>query len=172
MMTIQAILKCAAVLLGVPEGAAEQASVYQRLLTALDSGLGELARCFPLQARCRIKVVNGAAELPAAVLTPRALLRDGKRVPLQLEEGKLIAEDGEYTLVYYRVPPMASAMDRSAVLPYPEDLLRALPYFCAAFCVMGEDQALYLRLMEQYNTKLAAALGFRPAAAVEAEGSL
>ena len=33
---------------------------------------------------------------------------------------------------------------------------------------MGEDQALYLRLMEQYNTKLAAALGFRPAAAVEA----
>lgn len=172
MMTIQAILKCAAVLLGVPEGAAEQAAVYQRLLTALDSGLGELARCFPLQARCRIKAVDGAAELPAAVLTPRALLRDGKRVPLQLEDGRLLAEDGEYTLVYYRVPPMASAMERSAVLPYPEDLLRALPYYCAAFCAMGEDQALYLRLMEQYNTKLAAALGFRPAAAVEAEGSL
>ena len=171
-MTIQAILKCAAVLLGVSEGAAEQTAVYERLLIALDSALGELARCVPLQARCKITVVGGKAALPAAVLTPRALLRDAKRVPLQFDEGMLIAEDGVYTLVYYRVPPMASAMDRSAILPYPEDLLRALPYYCAAFCVMGEDQALYLRLMEQYNTKLAASLGYRPAAAVEAEGSL
>ena len=172
MMTIQAILKCAAVLLGVPEGAVEQNAVYERLLSALDSALGEMARCFPLQARCRVTAVDGAAELPAAVLTPRALLRAGKRVPLQFNERELIAEDGDYTLVYYRVPPMASAMDRSAMLPYPEDLLRALPFYCAALCVMGEDQALYLRLMEQYNTKLAAALGYRPAAAVEAEGSI
>ena len=172
MMTIQAILKCAAVLLGVPEGAVEQNAVYERLLSALDSAMGELARCFPLQARCRITVANGATELPAVVLTPRALLRDGKRVPLQLEEGQLLAEDGEYTLVYYRIPPMPSAMDRAEMLPYPEDLLRALPFYCAALCVMGEDQAMYLRFMEQYNTKLAAALGYRPAAAVEAEGSI
>ena len=172
MMTIQAILKCAMVLLGVSEGAPEQAAIWKRLLVALDSALGELARCFPLQARCRITVVGGGAELPAAVLTPRALLRDGKRVPLQLNEGKLMAEDGEYTLVYYRVPPMPSAMDPSSILPYPEDLLRALPFYCAALCVMGEDQAQYLRLMEQYNTKLAAALGYRPAAAVEAGGSI
>ena len=172
MMTIQAILKCAMVLLGVSEGAPEQAAMCKRLLVALDSALGELARCFPLQARCRITVVGGAAELPAAVLTPRALLRDGKRVPLQLNEGKLMAEDGEYTLVYYRVPPMPSAMDPSSILPYPEDLLRALPFYCAALCVMGEDQAQYLRLMEQYNTKLASALGYRPAAAVEAGGSI
>ena len=171
-MTIQAILKFAAVLLGVAEGAVEQAALYERLLSALDSALGELARTFPLQARCRIQVVDGVADLPAAVLTPRALLQKGVRVPLQIEDGKVTAEDGSYTLVYYRTPPMASAMDRSAILPYPEDLLRALPFYCAAFCVMGEDQALYLRLMEQYNTKLASALGYRPAAMVEAEGSI
>lgn len=171
-MTIQAILKRATVLLGISEGSPELISAQERLLAALDSALGELARCFPIQARCRIKVCNGEAELPAVVLTPRALIRDGKRVPLRLQEGKLLAADGEYTLVYYRVPPEASTMKETATLPYPEDILRALPFYCAAVYTMGEDYALYLRLMEHYNTKLAAALGYRPAAEVEAGGSV
>jgi hypothetical protein len=91
---------------------------------------------------------------------------------MQVEEGKLIAPDGDYTLVYYRVPPVASEMEETAQLPYPEDLQMALPFYCAALYIMGEDYALYGRLMEQYNTKLAAALGYRPVAGVEAEGNL
>lgn len=171
-MTIQAILKRAMVLAGISEGLESNASVKERLLAALDSALGELSRCFPIQARCRIKVVGGAAALPATVLSPRALLKEGKRVPLVLNEGELQAEDGEYTLVYYRIPSEASTMEESVILPYPEDLLRALPFYCAAVYAMGEDYPLYLRLMEQYNTKLAAALGYRPAAMVEAGGSV
>lgn len=160
------------VLAGNSEGSAGTDSEKERMLAALDSALGELSRCFPIQARSRIIAVDGVAELPATVLTPRALLRAGKRIPLVLNEGKLLAEDGEYTLVYYRIPPEASAMEESVILPYPEDLLRALPFYCAAVYVMGDDYALYLRLMEQYNTKLSAALGYRPAAVVEAEGSV
>ena len=68
-MTIQAILKRATVLLGVPEGAPELLPSKGRLLAALDSALGELARCFPLQARCRITLQEGAADLPPHVLT-------------------------------------------------------------------------------------------------------
>lgn len=171
-MTIQAILKRAATLLGAAEGTPEGLPARERLLAALDSALGELARTFPLQARCRVNMEGGEAALPATVLTPRALYRAGKRVPLILSEGKLLGEDGAYTLVYYRVPPLASALEETAILPYPEDLLRALPFYCAALYVMGEDQPLYAALMEQYNTKLSAALGYRPAAGVEGGGSL
>ena len=171
-MTIQAILKRAMVLAGIPEGSVSADSAKERLLAALDSALGELSRCFPIQARSRIKVAGGSIVLPATVLSPRALLREGKRIPLVVNEGQLLVEDGEYTLVYYRVPPEASTMDESVVLPYPEDILRALPFYCAAVYAMGEDYPLYLRLMEQYNTKLASALGYRPAAIVEAGGSV
>lgn len=171
-MTIQVILKRAASLLGAAAGAPEMLPARERLLTALDSALGELARCFPLQARCRISVADGGAELPETVLTPRALLENGKRIPFSLDGKNLIAKEGSYTLVYYRVPPMASEMDETAELPYPEDVLLALPFYCAALYVMGEDHALYNQLMEQYNTKLAAALGYRPAAGVEGGGSL
>lgn len=171
-MTIQAILKRATVLLGVPEGAPELLPSKGRLLAALDSALGELARCFPLQARCRITINDGFAALPPHVLTPRALLREGARVPLRFSDGQLLGEDGDYTLVYYRVPPAASEMEETETLPYPEDIQRALPFYCAALYVLGEDDSLYAQLMEQYNTKLASALGYRPAAGVEARGSL
>lgn len=144
----------------------------QRMLTALDSVIGELARTFPIQARCRLKFQDGEAELPDTVLTPRALLREGRRVPLVLNEGRLLAPDGDYTLIYYRKPPAASAMGENEELPYPEDVLRALPFYCAALCVMGEDNSLYNQLMEQYNTKLSAALGYRPVAGVENGGRL
>lgn len=171
-MTVQAVLKRAATLLGAAEGAPEVLPSRSRLLEALDSALGELARVFPLQARCRIRILDGEAELPPAVLCPRLLLKDGRRYPILPIDGKLLGEDGSYTLVYYRVPPLASQMEETAELPYPEDLCRALPFYCAALCVMAEDPNLYLRLMEQYNTKLAAALGYRPAAGVEGGGSL
>lgn len=171
-MTIQAILKHAASLLGAAEGKPEVLPARERLLAALDSALGELARSFPVQARCKITVTDGLAALPSTVLVPRALYCDGKRVPLCFSEGKLLAEDGDYTLVYYRVPPMASELAQTSTLPYPEDILRALPFYCAALYVMGEDNNLYNQLMEQYNTKLATALGYRPAADVEGGGSL
>lgn len=171
-MTIRSILKRATSLLGAAEGDPEVLPARPRLLDALDSALGELARCFPLQARCRITVRDGAAELPPTVLTPRGLYAEGKRVPFLLDGNLLLAEDGSYTLVYYRVPPEASAMEETAELPYPEDLQRALPFYCAALTVMGDDPALYAKLMEQYNTKLAAALGYRPSASVEGGGSL
>lgn len=171
-MTIQAILKHAAALLGAAQGTPEVLPARERLLAALDSALGELARSFPLQARCRITVTGGAAALPETVLVPRGLFCNGKRVPLCCSDGEIHAEDGSYTLVYYRVPPLASAMEQTAVLPYPEDILRALPFYCAALYVMGDDNSFYNQLMEQYNTKLAAALGYRPAAGVEGGGSL
>ncbi len=171
-MTVQVILKRAVSLLGAADGAPELLPAREKLLAALDSALGELARCFPLQARCRITVTNGSAELPATVLTPRALLHEGKRVPFSLAGRSILAEDGSYTLVYYRVPPMASGLDGAAELPYPEDVLLALPFYCAAIYVMGEEPTRYNQLMEQYNTKLAAALGYRPAAGVEGGGSL
>lgn len=171
-MKIQSILKRAALLLAAPEGSPELLPAKARLLMALDSALGELARVFPIQARCRILVSNGSAPLPPKVLSPRALLKEGRRFPLQIEEGQLIAPDGEYTLVYYRVAPIASEMEADAELPFPEDLLLAVPFYCAALCVMGEDDSLYAQLMEQYNTKLAAALGQRPVAGVEARGTL
>ncbi|MBQ3084463.1 MAG: hypothetical protein IJC46_03310 [Clostridia bacterium] len=171
-MTIQAILNRAVSLLGYSTGAPSLLPERGRLLAALDSAVGEIARCFPLQARCKITLTEGAAALPPQVLTPRALFRSGKRVPLILEEGKLRGEDGDYTLVYYRVPPNVMKLEETALLPYPEDVLRALPFYCAALYVMCEDFSLYTRLMEQYNTKLSAALGYRPAAAVEAGGSL
>ena len=171
-MTIQAILKCAVTLLGADEGAPRVLPVRNKLITALDSALAELARCFPLQARCRITVTDGEALLPNTVLTPRSLLKNGKRVPLHIFDGMLRAEDGDYTLIYYRIPPVASEQKETDTLPYPEDILRALPFYCAAMCVMGEDNHLYSQLMEQYNTKLAAALGYRPAAGVEGGGSL
>ncbi len=171
-MTIQVILKRAASLLGAAAGAPEVLPARERLLAALDSALGELARCFPLQARRRITVQDGAAALPPMVLTPRALYAEGKRVPFSLDCDQILAEDGDYTLVYYRVPPLATEMEETADLPYPEDVLRALPFYCAALYVMGEDNYLYSQLMEQYNTKLAAALGYRPAAGVEGGGSL
>ena len=171
-MTIRSILKRATSLLGAAEGDPEVLPARPRLLDALDSALGELARCFPLQARCRITVQDGAAELPPTVLTPRGLYAEGKRVPFLLDGNLLLAEDGSYTLVYYRVPPEASGMEETAELPYPEDLQRALPFYCAALYIMGDDPALYAKLMEQYNTKLAAALGYRPSASVEGGGSL
>ncbi len=171
-MTIQSILKRATLLLGAMEGAPEVMPSRERLLAALDSGLGELSRSFPLQARSRITVENGAGEMPETVLTPRALYGGGKRVPFATDGRTVLAEDGSYTLVYYRVPPVASKMEETAALPYPEDLLLALPFYCAALTVMAEDPALYSRLMEQYNTKVATALGYRPAAGVEGGGSL
>ncbi len=171
-MTIQAILNRAVSLLGGGAGSPALLPERGRLLAALDSAVGEMARCFPLQARCKVTVTDGAAALPPQVLTPRALFRGGKRMPLILEEGFLHGEDGDYTLIYYRVPPDVTQMEETAMLPYPEDILRALPFYCAAMYVMGDDYALYNRLMEQYNTKLAAALGYRPAATVEAGGSL
>ncbi len=172
-MTIQSILKRTASLLGAEEGIPSVMPSRERLLEALDCALGELARCFPIQARIRITIQNGTAELPLTVLTPRGLYAEGRKVPFAVEETKICAErDGDYTLVYYRVPPVASELPESATLPFPEDLLHALPFYCAALTVMGDDPALYTRLMEQYNTKLAAALGYRPVAGVESGGCL
>lgn len=171
-MTIHAILRRAVTLLGAAEGEPDATGRRQRLLAALDSGLGEIARVFPVQARCRVEIKGGSCLLPKNVMTPRGLYRAGKRVPLILEEGRLKGEDGSYTLVYYRVPPVASELSEQAELPYPEDLLRALPFYCAALLVMGEDQNLYHQLMEQYNTKLSAVLGYRPVAGVESRGVL
>ena len=110
--------------------------------------------------------------MPATALIPRALCGGGKRYPFEVDGRNILAEDGRYTLVYYRVPPEASKMEETAELPYPEDLLLALPFYCAAMLVMAEDPTLYGRLMEQYNTKVATALGYRPAAGVEGGGSL
>lgn len=171
-MTIQAILNRAVSLLGGSVGSPALLPERGRLLAALDSAVGEIARCFPLQARCKVTIADGTADLPPQVLTPRALFQGGKRVPLVLEDGKLCGRDGSYTLIYYRIPPDVTRLEETAQLPYPEDLLRAMPFYCAAMYVMGDDAALYTRLMEQYNTKLAAALGYRPAATVEAGGSL
>ena len=171
-MTIQAILRRAVTLLGAAEGEPDATGRRQRLLAALDSGLGEIARIFPVQARCKISIKDGSCPLPINVMTPRGLYQNGKRMPLVLEEGRLIGKDGDYTLVYYRVPPVASELSEQTILPYPEDLLRALPFYCAALLVMGEDGALYNQLMEQYNTKLSTALGYRPAAGVESRGVL
>ncbi|MBQ8600098.1 MAG: hypothetical protein IJ407_01780 [Clostridia bacterium] len=171
-MTIRGILTRAAYLLGAAEGEPGIQLSSEKFLAALDSALGELARTFPTQARCKITLSDGEAELPSNVLIPRGLYREGKRFPLVFSEGKLIGEDGIYTLVYYRVPMKASEMEETQVLPMPEDLTLALPFYCAAVYVMGDDPALYNRLMEQYNTKLAAALGYRPAAGVEGGGSL
>lgn len=171
-MTIQEILKRALHLLGTAEGAPALLPTRVRLLEALDSAVGELARVFPLQARCRLDFADGEAPLPETVLSPRVLLKEGKKCPIILSEGRLLGEDGPHTLVYYRVPPLASEMEETAALPYPEDILRALPFYCAALCVVAEDPNLYSRLMEQYNTKLAAALGHRPAAGVEGGGCL
>ncbi len=171
-MTIQSVLKRAALLLGTAEGAPEGMPSRERLLAALDSALGELSRSFPLQARSRVTVENGVGELPATALVPRALYGSAGRVPFTVEERDLCAEDGSYTLVYYRVPPVASQLEETAQLPYPEDLQLALPFYVAALTVMAEDPVLYGRLMEQYNTKVATALGYRPAAEVEGGGSL
>lgn len=171
-MTIQGILKRASLLLGGMEGAPEGMPSRERLLAALDSGLGELSRCFPLQARSKITVQNGVGEMPATALIPRALCAGGRRHPFSVDGRNILAEDGRYTLVYYRVPPEASKLEETAELPYPEDLLLALPFYCAALLVMAEDPTLYARLMEQYNTKVATALGYRPAAGVEGGGSL
>lgn len=172
-MTIQSILNRAAALLGTAEGMPSVMPSEARLLEALDSALGELARCFPIQARSRITVQNGTADLPSTALTPRGLYAGGHRAPFTVEEGKIRAEqDGDYTLVYYRVPPVASDLPETATLPFPEDLLHALPFYCAGLVVMGEDPSLYTRLMEQYNTKVAAALGYRPVAGVEGGGCL
>lgn len=171
-MTIQAIMQRAVSLLGAAVGEPNATGRRQRLLAALDSGIGELARCFPLQARCRVTIENGKGPIPAQVLSPRGLYKEGRRVPLQIEEGFLRGADGSYTLVYYRNPPVPSEMGEQERLPYPADLLRALPFYCAALLVMGEDPALYQQLMEQYNTKLSAALGHRPVATVESRGSL
>ncbi len=171
-MTIQAILRRAVTLLGAAEGEPDATGRRQRLLAALDSGLGEISRSFPIQARCKITIEDGQCPLPSNVMTPRGLYQEGKRVPLQIEDGKIIGENGRYTLVYYRKPPVASELGEQTVLPYPEDLLRALPFYCAALLVMGEDHNLYNQLMEQYNTKLASALGYRPVAGVESRGCL
>lgn len=171
-MTIRGILTRSAALLGAAEGEPGILLSSERLLAALDSALGEMARVFPLQARCKITLSGGEAELPAQVLTPRGLYRAGKRAPLIISEGKLLGEDGTYTLVYYRVPVKASEVSEETELLLPEDLALALPFYCAAVYVMGDDPALYNRLMEQYNTKLAAALGYRPVAGVESGGSL
>ena len=171
-MTIQSVLKRATLLLGVMEGAPEVMPSRERLLAALDSALGELSRSFPLQARSKITVENGVGEMPATALIPRALYGDGRRVPFSTDGRSILAEDGRYTLVYYRVPPVASQLEETAELPYPEDLQLALPFYVAALTVMAEDPNLYNRLMEQYNTKVATALGYRPAAGVESGGSL
>lgn len=171
-MTIQAIMQRAASLLGAAVGEPDAVGRRQRLLAALDSGIGELSRCFPIQARCRITIEDGKCPLPAQVMSPRGLYKEGRRVALRVEEGCLVGADGSYTLVYYRNPPIPSEMGEGERLPYPEDLLRALPFYCAALLVMGEDPSLYQQLMEQYNTKLSAALGYRPVASVESRGSL
>ncbi len=171
-MTIHGILTQAAYLLGATDGEPGDRISTDQLLAALDSALGELARSFPVQARCKITLSQGEAALPEQVLTPRGLYQNGHRVPMEFSEGKLIGPDGVYTLVYYRMPMKASQMEQTQVLPLPEDLSLALPFYCAALYVMGDDPALYNRLMEQYNTKLATALGYRPAAGVEAGGSL
>ena len=171
-MTVKALLKRASLLLGAAEGEALVMPSRERLLAALDCAVGELARVFPLQARSKITVENGAGELPETVLVPRALYGDGKRIPFTIEGRTVRAADGRYTLVYYRIPPVPSGMGEEETLPYPEDLQLALPFYCAALTVMAEDPALYARLMEQYNTKIAAALGYRPAAGVEGGGSL
>lgn len=171
-MTIQAILRRAVTLLGAAEGEPDATGRRQRLLAALDSGIGEISRSFPVQARCKITIEEGFCPLPSTVMTPRGLYKDGKRVALRIEEGNILGEDGRYTLVYYRKPPVVSELGEQTVLPYPDDLLRALPFYCAALLVMGEDQSLYNQLMEQYNTKLAAALGYRPVAGVESRGCL
>ncbi len=171
-MTIGGVLTRAAYLIGAEEGEPGNRISKDKLLAALDSALGELARSFPVQARCRITVEQGEAALPETVLIPRGLYCSGKRVPMVLSDGKLLAQDGSYTLVYYRKPSKASELKEADTLPLPEDLTLALPFYCAAVYVMGDDPALYNRLMEQYNTKLAAALGYRPAAGVERGGSL
>ena len=67
---------------------------------------------------------------------------------------------------------VASEEEEETEVLLPEDLALALPFYCAAVYVMGDDPALYNRLMEQYNTKLAAALGYHPVAGVESGGSL
>lgn len=170
-MTIRGVLTRTAALLGAAEEAGMGLS-SEKFLSALDSALGEMARVFPLQARCKITLSGGEAELPAQVLTPRGLYRAGKRVPLVLSEGKLLGEDGTYTLVYYRVPMVASEESEDTEILLPKDLAMALPFYCAAVYVMADDPALYNRLMEQYNTKIAAALGYRPVAGVESGGSL
>ncbi len=171
-MTIRGILTRSAALLGAAEGEPGILMSSEKFLAALDSALGEMARVFPLQARCKITLEGGEAELPSQVLTPRGLYRAGKRFPLVFSEGKLLGEDGTYTLVYYRVPMKASEEEETAEILLPEDLVLALPFYCAAVYVMGDDPALYVRLMEQYNTKIAAALGYRPVAGVESGGSL
>lgn len=171
-MNIGKILARSAALLGAGEGEPGNRIDKKRLLSALDSALGELARVFPVQARCRVEIVDGKGELPASVLTPRGLYQNGKRVPMTFSEGNLIGEDGSYTLVYYRVPMVASEAEEEQVPPLPEDLCLALPFYCAAVYVMADDPALYNRLMEQYNTKLATALGYRPSAGVEGGTSL
>lgn len=171
-MTVQGVLKRAVTLLGGAEGAPLALPSRAALLEALDSALGELSRSFPIQARCRVIFQNGEAALPETVLVPRLLLKEGKSRPIILADGVLLGEDGPHTLVYYRVPPLASQMEETAKLPFPEDLCRALPFYCAAVSVMAEDPNLYNRLMEQYTTKLSAALGYRPAAGVESGGSL
>ncbi len=171
-MNIQTIIDRASALLDNVEVEYELEDRRARLLDGLDSGLCEIARIFPLQARCRIRVEEGSALLPEQVLVPRALMRQGKRMPLVVEEGRVLAEDGEYTLIYYRKPPAVHRTDPERELPYPADLLTAMPFYCAALYVMGEDPNLYTRLMEQYNTKLSAAVGYRPAASVEGGGVL
>ncbi len=171
-MNIQTIIDRAVSLLDNVEIEFEWEDRRNRLMDGLDSGLHEIARIFPVQARCRIDVENGAADLPEQVLVPRALLCGGKRVPLLVEEGRILAEDGSYTLVYYRKPPTVRETDLNQELPFPADILSAMPFYCAAVCIMGEDPNLYGRLLEQYNTKIAAALGYRPAAKVEGGGSL
>ena len=171
-MNIQTILARSAELLGAGAGEPGNLIDKQRLLAALDSALGELARVFPVQARCKVEIIDGIAELPATVLTPRGLYQSGKRIPMEFSEGKLIGEDGVYTLVYYRIPMRASEAEETQVPLLPEDIRLALPFYCAAVYVMADDPALYNRLMEQYNTKLATALGYRPSAGVEGGTSL
>ena len=171
-MTVQSAIRQAELLLNCEEGDAALPALRTKLLNALDTALCELARVFPVQARCRVDLVEGEAPLPPRALVPRGLYQKGKRVPMVIQEGKLVGEDGTYTLVYYRTPPKASEGTPAMQLPYPEDLCAAVPFYCAAVCVMAEDPAFYARLMEQYNTKLSAALGYRPAAAVEGGGCL
>lgn len=170
-MNIATILARSAELLGVGEESRETID-QQRLLGALDAALGELARVYPVQARCRLEIINGTAPLPPTVLTPRGLYQKGRRVPMTFSEGSLMGEDGVYTLVYYRIPMRASEEDPSARPPLPSDICLALPFYCAAVYVMADDPALYNRLMEQYNTKIASALGYRPLADVEGGSSL
>ena len=109
-MTIQAILQRAVSLLGAAEGEPDATGRRQRLLAALDSGIGEIARSFPIQARCRVTLEEGKCPLPAQVMSPRGLYKEGRRVPLRIEEGFIVGQDGAYTLVYYRNPPIPSEM--------------------------------------------------------------